>query len=39
MTGSGGALFAVVADADASERLAAEMRRAGCNARACRTIG
>ena len=39
MTGSGGALFAVVADADASERLAAEMRRSGCNARACRTIG
>jgi 4-diphosphocytidyl-2-C-methyl-D-erythritol kinase len=39
MTGSGGALFAVTSGAAASERLAAEMRRSGFTARACRTIG
>ena len=39
MTGSGGALFAVTAGAAASDVLAAEMRRSGFAARACRTIG
>jgi 4-diphosphocytidyl-2-C-methyl-D-erythritol kinase len=39
MTGSGGALFAIVADAVAAEGLTAAMRTAGFNARACRTIG
>ncbi|HEY6468872.1 MAG TPA: hypothetical protein VI434_03825 [Candidatus Dormibacteraeota bacterium] len=39
MTGSGGALFAVAADAVESERLAAAMRAAGFAARAARTIG
>ncbi len=39
MTGSGGALFAVAADLAASDQLAAEMRRSGFHARACRTIG
>ncbi len=39
LTGSGGAVFTTTGDRVEAERLAAGMRRAGFNARACRTIG
>ena len=39
LTGSGGAVFTVTRSRDDAERLAAAMRAAGFNARACRTVG
>jgi 4-diphosphocytidyl-2-C-methyl-D-erythritol kinase len=39
LTGSGGAVFTVTEGQDHAERLAAAMRAAGFNARACRTVG
>ena len=39
LTGSGGALFAVVPDAAAAQRLAERARAAGWSARACHTLG
>jgi 4-diphosphocytidyl-2-C-methyl-D-erythritol kinase len=39
LTGSGGAVFSLVAGRVEAERLAAAMRGAGFNARACRTLG
>ncbi|MGA8522345.1 MAG: hypothetical protein WB807_04765, partial [Candidatus Dormiibacterota bacterium] len=38
LTGSGGAVFAAAGGRDEAERLAAAMRAAGFNARACRTV-
>jgi 4-diphosphocytidyl-2-C-methyl-D-erythritol kinase len=39
LTGSGGAVFALAAERTDSEQIAAVMRSAGFNARACRTVG
>jgi 4-diphosphocytidyl-2-C-methyl-D-erythritol kinase len=39
LTGSGGAVFTVTPDREHAEALAAAMRAAGFNARACRTVG
>ena len=39
MTGSGGAVFTLTRSRDDAEGIAAAMRAAGFNARACRTVG
>jgi 4-diphosphocytidyl-2-C-methyl-D-erythritol kinase len=39
MTGSGGAVFTITREQEDAERIAAVMRAAGFNARACRTVG
>ena len=39
LTGSGGAVFTITRGREDAERLAAVMRAAGFNARACRTVG